>query len=442
MAQPLVASSPVHEDHDPRLSSLANELQGSEILRVAADVRAMLASGQDVCNLTVGDFSPSEFRVPKALENALVDAVRAGHTNYPPPPGLEQLRGAIRDFARRRLGLAYELPSILVTAGARPAIYTLYRAVVDAGDSVVYPVPSWNNNYYCSMIGARDVVVPVGADTNFQPTARQLRNAIRGARLLALNSPLNPTGTRFDTDVLADICDVVLEENDRRGPGERPLYVMYDQVYWMLAFDDTPHAHPVALRPDMAQYTVYVDAISKAFASTGLRVGWALGPSDVIVKMGDISTHVGAWAPKPEQVAAAKVLADDAVMDEFLATMRTEVKRRLDALAAGLASLASAGFPVESTSPQGAMYLSARFKLFGWRAPDGKRLETNDDIRRYLLNEAGFAAVHFQAFGSDEDTGWFRLSAGAISVADVERALPRVRTALERLSPSAGIRSA
>ncbi len=418
---------------EKRLSALARELQGSEILRIATEVRRLIAAGAEVCNLTVGDFSPSEFRIPPRLEEGIVDALRRGESNYPPSYGIDPLRKSIRDFIARRLGLEYRVPEVLVTSGARPAIYTVYRAIVDRGDRVVYAVPSWNNNYYTEMVGGVSVPVVCGPDTNFQPTADTLRDAVRGARLLALCSPQNPTGTIFDADTLVDICDLVLEENARRGASERPLYLMYDQVYWMLTFGGAEHVNPVALRPAMAPYTIQVDAISKAFAATGLRVGWAFGPEDVITKMGDIITHVGAWAPKPEQVATAALLADDASVDEFIARMRREVRSRLDLLARGLRELASEGFPVESTEPQGAIYLSARLALHGWRTPEGTRLTTNAAIASYLLNTAGFAMVPFQAFAAREETGWFRLSAGAISEATVSKALPRLRSALAEL---------
>ena len=131
---------------------------------------------------------------------------------------------------------------------------------------------------------------------------------IRNARLLALCSPVNPTGTVFDADTLREICQLVVEENERRSGKDRPLYVLYDQVYWMLTAAGVDHVNPVALVPEIAPYTVAVDAISKAFASTGLRVGWAVGPADIIKPMNDIIGHVGAWAPRPEQVATAKFM--------------------------------------------------------------------------------------------------------------------------------------
>ena len=421
----------------PRVSSIAQELAGSMILAIGAEVRALAASGQPLCNLTVGDFSSTDFPIPPSLLEGVTAALRAGHTNYPPSDGIEPLRRAISEFYSRRQGVDYQMASVLVTSGARPALYGSYRVLVDPGDRVVYPVPSWNNNYYSQLLGAKSVTVMCGAETNFLPTAAMLADAVRGATMLVLNSPLNPTGTLFDAQTLGDICDLVLSENARRERrGDRPLYLVYDQVYWMLTFGAAAHVNPVVLRPEMRNYTLLIDAISKSFAATGLRVGWAVGPTDVIRRMSDILGHVGAWAPRAEQVATAQLLADDAGMDAFHDRMRPEVRKRLDALAAILSELRAEGFPVESTPPQGAIYLSARFALAGYRTPDGEVLESNESIRRYLLRAAGLAMVQFQAFGSTEDTGWFRLSVGAVSLAAIDALRPRLRAALAALRRS------
>ena len=425
----------------PRVSTIAQELSGSLILAVGAEVRALAASGKPICNLTVGDFSPSEFSIPTSLLEGITAALQAGHTNYPPSDGIEPLRRAISEFYTRRQGLTYPIASVLVTSGARPAIYGAYRVLVDPGDRVVFPVPSWNNNYYSQLIGAEQVTVVCGAGTDFLPTADMLRGHLRRARMLVLNSPLNPTGTLFDADTLAGICDLVIEENARRerSSSERPLYLLYDQVYWMLTFG-AEHVNPVALRPAIQPYTILIDAISKSFAATGLRVGWAVGPADVIKRMSDVLGHVGAWAPRAEQVATTNLLNDDAGMDAFHARMRPEVQRRLDAVAGILTALQREGLPVEATAPRGAIYLSARFNLAGLRTPEGERLDTNESIRRYLLRAAGLAAVQFQAFGSEEDSGWFRLSVGAVSLDQIDALLPRLRSALAALGSEAGAR--
>jgi aspartate aminotransferase len=150
--------------------------------------------------------------------------------------------------------------------------------------------------------------------------------------------------------------------------------------------------------------------------------------------MSDLLTHVGAWAPRPEQVATAVLLGNDAEIDSYHERMRGEVLRRLRALHEGIEALRGDGFPVAAEIPGGAIYLSARFQLHGRRTPDGATLHTDDDVRSYLLRRAGLAAVPFSAFGQPDGGGWFRLSVGAVSLADVQELMPRVREALEALA--------
>ena len=313
-----------------RLSHLADHLKGSAILRIAGEVRALKAAGADLADLTVGDFSSRFFPIPKLLEDGIVDALRAGESTYPPPIGMESLRKAVCEFYRHRTGMEFPLESILIASGTRPVIYATYRAIVDEGDTVVFGVPSWNNDYYCDMLGARAVMLDCDASTGFLPTAAMLRPHLRNARLLPLNSPLNPTGTMFEEQQLAEILDLVLEENARRGANEKPLFVMYDQVYWMLTHGGARHVDPIRLRPEIAKYLIIVDGISKAFASTGLRVGWAVAPADVIRPMNDVVGHVGAWAPRAEQVATAKLLCDHRAASPSRPARRVGPRRRRD----------------------------------------------------------------------------------------------------------------
>ena len=438
MAQPtssiVVATSA--DAHGPpfRAAPQAGSLKGSEILRIATEIRARLAAGERICNLTVGDFDPRQFRIPKLLEEATLEALRRGETNYPPGIGMPVLREAVCRFYENSLGLSYPLESILITTGSRPGVYGTYRTLVGEGERVIYGVPSWNNNYYTHMVGAEGVPIECGAADAFLPTRERLEPVIRGARLLALNSPLNPTGTAFTAESLGAICDLVLEENARRSAAQGPLYVLYDHVYWQLTFGGVEHVNPVSLRPDMAPYTILIDGISKAFAATGMRVGWVVGPAPAIKVMENILTHVGTWAPRAEQIATARLLDDSQAIAAFRESLIAGVQQRLQLLYSAMQSFKAAGHPVDAIEPMGAIYLSARFNLKGLVARNGARLSSPDDVRKWLLEESGMAVVPFDAFGSSTDEGWFRLSVGAVSVADIEAALPRLRAGLESLT--------
>jgi aspartate aminotransferase len=417
-----------------RVSSMARSLIGSEILKIAAEIRALVKSGRSVCNLTVGDFDPKQFPIPERLRSAIVEAYDAHETNYPPSNGVPELREAVQRFYERELGLRYPVAANVIASGARPVIYATYRALVDPGEVVVYPLPSWNNNHYVTMLGARSREVPCGPEDRFLPTRDAISAALPGARLVCLNSPLNPTGTAISREALTGISEAIVAENEARATrGERPVYLMYDHIYWMLCSEGTEHVTPPGVVPEMARYTVFVDGISKAFAATGVRVGWAVGPVDVIERMSTILGHVGAWAPRAEQVASAKLLDDAEAIASYRGGMMAAVETRLNLLHESLQGMKVSGLPVESLAPMGAIYLTARIHPFGRKTPTGQELRTNEDVRRYVLEQAGIGLVPFQAFGVKADDGWFRMSVGAVSVDAVHDAMPRLAEALRAL---------
>src|SRR5207244_2125820 len=195
------------------------------------EIRALCDKGRDICNLTVGDFAPKEFRIPYKLQDLIAEAFAAGETNYPPSDGTKELRQAVIRFYQSEMGLDFPLESILIACGSRPIIFAAYAAIVDRGDKVVYGTPSWNNNHYTYLAGGQPVEIVVGPESNFLPTANQLRPHMRDARLLCINTPLNPTGTVMKREEVEAIARLVVEENSRRtAAGERPLFLMWDQV--------------------------------------------------------------------------------------------------------------------------------------------------------------------------------------------------------------------
>lgn len=418
---------------DRSLAAMTHRLRGSVILKIAADVRAMIAAGKPVCNLTVGDFDPKQFPIPTPLLDGIRSALERGETNYPPSEGLLPLRQAIVAHTEREFGVTYPVESVLVAGGGRPVVYSAYRAVLNPGDTVIYGVPSWNNDYYSEITEARKVEIVGTRDNGFQPTAAQIAPHLGQAAMLCLCSPGNPTGTMMAPETLREILEAVVRENAaRRAAGRRTLFVFFDQIYSALAYAPSQHVHPLTLVPEAAPYLITLDGISKALASTGLRVGWVMAAPAVISRIKDFLGHVGAWAPRAEQVATAEFLNNPAAVQHYRGEIHARAKARLDALFAGFSALKKAGFPVDCVDPQGAIYLSLQLNLVG-RTFDGKAIASNEDIRQIMLQQAGLGVVPFQAFGLKEESGWFRMSVGAVSLKDIDDAFPRIRAFLERV---------
>jgi aspartate aminotransferase len=349
------------------------------------------------------------------------------HTNYPPAEGIPELREAVCAWYARTLGLQVDPSWVIVASGARPVMYATYRLFLEPGDTLVYPVPSWNNGYYAQLVGAQPREIITRSEEGFFPTAEQLEEHLPGAGMFALNSPLNPTGTVISERQLESLARVVVAENERRlAGGHRPLVWMWDQVYATLTYGGSRHVHPSALVPEVTPWVVTVDAISKSFAATGLRVGWAVLPPAWAERMKAFIGHVGAWAPRPEQVGSAQLLVDEAHAEAHGAAFRSALERRLAVLHEGLERLG-----VPHLVPQGAMYLSVCFaELFGKPGLKGAPMHRNEDVRAWLLERAGLALVPFQAFDLREETGWFRASVGAASPEMLQAAVGRLEWAL------------
>jgi aspartate aminotransferase len=225
----------------------------------------------------------------------------------------------------------------------------------------------------------------------------------------------------------------VLAENSRRDDEEKKLYVMYDQIYWTLTFGDSVHYNPVSLRPAMKDYTIFIDGISKSFAATGVRVGWALGPQHVLSKMKAINSHIGAWSPMAEQHATANYLMQAEAIDKYSVQFKSEIAERLSKIYEGFKKLKSAGFCIDAVPPQAAIYLTVQIDLTGKRTPEGKLLNKQKDVTEYILNEARLAVVPFYAFGASADSNWYRLSVGTCKKEEISEMLANLKGALQKL---------
>lgn len=416
----------------PKLSNLAQTLIGSEIVKLGGIIKDKISKGEHIYNYTIGDFDSSEFPIPDLLLEEIKKAYDNGYTTYPIADGETDLRKAVVSFIKNKEGLEFELSEIMIAAGGRPLIYAAYRAIVDKGDKVIYPVPSWNNNHYTHFTEGEHIKIETKLENNFMPTAQQIRPHVKGASLIALCSPLNPTGTVFKKEDLEAICDLIIEENELRGEDEKKLYLLYDQIYWTLTFGDTEHFNPITLRPKMKEYTVFIDGISKAFAATGVRVGWSMGPAHLIAKMKSINSHVGAWAPMAEQKAVAKYLVQEEAVHAYFQNFKKEIDFRLRNIYEGFIALKNEGFPVDAIVPQAAIYLTVKINLVGKKA-NGKVLLTQPDVTEYILSEAKLAMVPFSSFGAGADSDWYRISVGCVKKADITTVLEKLKTALVKV---------
>lgn len=416
-----------------KLSQLAETLIGSEIVKLGSEIKEKIRQGDYIYNFTIGDFDPSIFPIPTGLKEAIIQAYKDNFTNYPAAEGNADLRSSISYFLDKRAGLQYNTDEILVGSGGRPLIYTLYRAICDPGDEVVYAVPSWNNNHYTHFVEAKHVTIETTPETNFMLTADMIGPYIQSATLIALCSPLNPTGTVFNSNELKKIAEMVVAENERRGPNQKKLYVMYDQMYWMLTFDGVKHEDPVSLVPAMRDYTIFIDAISKVFASTGVRVGWAAGPQKVLAKMKAILSHVGAWAPMAEQKAVASYLQKDQEIDQYLSQFKEDVYARLKGIYEGMQELKQAGYAVDAITPQAAIYLTIKFDLVGKTTAEGVKLDNQAAVTKYLLEKAKLAIVPFSAFGASAQSPWYRLSIGTCKIQEMPEMFKKLKDALAAL---------
>ena len=407
------------------LSKLANGLRGSEIIKISAEVNKKIELGQKVHNLTIGDFNPSIFPIPDQFKKEISDSLLLNMTNYPESEGELSLRQSISTHLSNRFNLDYQTNQIIVASGARPVIYSLFKTILDRGDVVIYPTPSWNNNHYSFLNSCQICEIQTTAENKFLPLASDIEKHISRANLIAICSPQNPTGSMYTKSQLLEICDLVILENSKRTD-KKPVYVMFDQIYSELVYSGQ-HLNPVNLRPEMKKWTISIDGISKSLSSTGVRVGWAFGPTEVISKMKSILTHIGAWASKPEQLACAKYLVSDDY-NTFILNQREKLQLRLNGLYRGLIGLKQRGLPVDVLKPEGALYLSVKIDLL-----NREEFKNSLDIQKWVLDTCGVALVPFSAFGCSSQIPWFRASVGNLEISSIDDVIGSLEVELNSL---------
>lgn len=417
-----------------KLSHLAETLIGSEIVKLGNAINERIRNGETIYNFTIGDFDPQVFPIPSELETLIIESYQKHYTNYPAAEGILELRKAISTFIQEWEGIHYDTHEIQVASGGRPLIYALFKVIVDKGDKVIYGVPSWNNNHYVHLTDGEHCLIDCLPENNFMPTVADIKKNIEGATLICLCTPQNPTGTTLSRNALQEICELIIAENNKRGANEKKLYLMFDQMYWTLTYGDTVHANPISLDPAMKEYTIFIDGISKVFAATGVRVGWAMGPGNVIAKMKAVLSHLGAWAPMAEQKAVAQYLLQQRAIQQYLVHFKAEIEYRLQTIYDGLIALKNKGYAVDAVAPQAAIYLAIKLDLAGKRYANEQVLSTQADVTSYILGEAKLAVVPFSAFGAGANSPWYRLSVGTSKKEEIPAMLATLKEALIKLS--------
>lgn len=417
-----------------KLSKLANSINTSPILTFAAEVNDRIANGENLYNLTVGDFDPNIYQIPKQLTDNIVDAYKNNQTNYPGAFGMPKLRYGVKNLINKYCSVDLDINNILIASGSRPLIYSTFKTIIDDGDKVLFPVPSWNNDAYTELSRGSAIAVETSEQNNFMPTKDELLPHIQDATLLALCSPQNPTGTFLSKEQLTDICEVVVAENNRRGKNEKPLYVMFDQVYWLMSFKKDSFNHAQTVNNEIGKYAIFIDGLSKSFAGTGVRVGWASGPSEVIAKMRSFIAHIGAWAPKAEQVAVGEYLHNLDEVDDFVKNLNAKLQAVLTEFYNGFIDMKNDGLPVDVILPEASMYLSLKLDIIGKRTKDNCILSSVDDAQSFLLNEARVALLPFSWFGAKNSDNWYRISVGACNANEVTNILKNIKQSITELN--------
>ncbi|NDW05448.1 pyridoxal phosphate-dependent aminotransferase [Jiella pacifica] len=390
------------------LAAALDRVKPSATIAVSQKARELKAKGRDVIGLGAGE---PDFDTPDNVKEAAIDAIRRGETKYTPVAGIPQLREAISQKFKRENGLNYKPEQTIVGTGGKQVLFNAFMATLNPGDEVIIPAPYWVS--YPEMVaicGGTSVFVEAGISTGFKLTAEALQNAItEKTKWFLFNSPSNPSGAAYTHDELKALTDVLM-----RHP---QVWVMTDDMYEHLVYGDFTFATPAQVEPALYDRTLTINGVSKAYAMTGWRIGYAGGPLELIKAMDMIQGQQTSGACSIAQWAAVEALNGP---QDFVQKNKAIFQGRRD-LVVGMLNQAGG---IECPSPEGAFYVYPSCKgLIGKKTPGGKVIETDQDFVTELLEAEGVAVVHGSAFGLGPN---FRISY-ATSEALLEEACSRIQ---------------
>lgn len=396
-----------------KLASRVVRIAPSPTLAMAATAKAMAAQGIDVVDFSTGE---PDFDTPDSVKAAAEAAIRAGFTKYTPSSGTEELRGAVVDKLQRELGLRYEKSQVLISCGAKHSLYNVAQALLEAGDEIIIPTPYWVSYSDQALLNdATAVLLSTKEEEGYAIDAEELERLITPrTKAILVNSPCNPTGATYGRATLEAIAAIALRHD---------LLVISDEIYEKIVYEGTVHVSIATLGADIAARTVIVNGVSKAYAMTGWRIGYAAGPRELIAAMGNIQSQSTSNPCSISQKAAVAALREG---DGFTERMVVEFDRRRRVIVEGLNAIRG----VSCRMPTGAFYAFPNVSgVLGKRGPDGM-VKTPTDLANYLLKTAHIAVVPGEPFGSQAHV---RLSY-ATSMDTIKRGLERLDNALARLT--------
>lgn len=390
-----------------RLSRRAAAMTPSPTLAMDAQAKAMRRQGIDVIGFSVGE---PDFDTPAHIREAAAAAMEQGHTRYTPAGGIPELKEAIQEKLARVNGLRYGTDQIVVSVGAKHALYNAFQVLLDPGDQVIIPAPYWVS--YADQVrlaGGEPVIIPTTEETAFKLTPEQLREHLTPrTRALVLNSPCNPTGAVYSRQELAGLAEAVLSHPD--------CLIIADEIYEPFVYDGHQHVSIASLAPEVQARTLVINGVSKMYAMTGWRIGYAAGPKELVQAMADLQSQSTSNPTSISQWAAVAALRGP---QDAVAQMVAAFRQRRDLMLAGLRALPG----VTCGQPGGAFYLFPRVDAVLGRRWGDTVIASSRDLAMALLNEAGVALVPGSAFGCE---GYLRLS-----YATSEN---QIRAGLERLA--------
>jgi aspartate aminotransferase len=395
-----------------KLAARVSRIAPSPTLAMAATAKAMAAQGLDIVDFSTGE---PDFDTPEPVKAAAEAAIRAGFTKYTPSSGIDELRIAIVEKLLVELGVRYDKSQILVSCGAKHSLYNLAEALLEAGDEIIIPTPYWVSYADQALLNdATPILMPTREDEGYSVQPAELERLITPkTKAILVNSPCNPTGATYDRSTLEQIAAVAIRHD---------LIVISDEIYEKVLYDGASHVSIASLGPEIAARTVIINGVSKAYAMTGWRIGYAAGPKELITAMGNIQSQS---TSNPCSIAQKAAVAALRLGEPFTLNMVEEFSRRRKTIVEGLNNIPG----VTCSMPRGAFYAFPNIKgVLGKRGPSGM-LKTPNELANYLLNDAHIAVVPGEPFGSHDH---LRLSY-ATNMTNITRGLERLGQAFAKL---------